>query len=180
MRWALPLALFLLLLAALPQAAPRAAATEPRQALVLGAAQYDGEPSPAFRRRLDAALALWREGRLDRIVVSGGRAQGDRYSEGEAGCRYLERRGVPPEALACETESRSTWDNLRLARPLLEPGPIWIVTDAPHMPRALLLAERLGLDARGWPVEGDFSVEYRLRERALYLLARLGVTHPRP
>jgi len=153
------------------------AAAEPRQALVLGAAQYDGIPSPVFRARLDAALALYLSGRVGRIVVSGGRAPGDRYSEGVAGCRYLEGRGVPVTALACETESRSTWQNLKRAKPLLDPGPVWIVTDEPHLPRALLLARRLGIEARGWPVHGRFTNAYRLREHLLYALARLGFTH---
>ncbi|WP_456413825.1 YdcF family protein [Oceanithermus profundus] len=167
----------LALLGALVAARVPEAAAEPRQALVLGAAQYDGVPSPVFRARLDAALELYRSGRAARIVVSGGRAPGDRFSEGASGCRYLEARGVPAAALACETESHSTWENLVRARPLLEPGPVWIVTDEPHLPRALLLARRLGLEARGWPVQGRFSTTYRLRERLLYALARLGFTH---
>jgi len=165
------------LLGLLASAGVPEAAAAPRQALVLGAAQYDGVPSPVFRARLDAALELYRSGRADRIVVSGGRAPGDRYSEGGSGCRYLKRRGVPRTALACETESHSTWENLLRARTLLKPGPVWIVTDAPHLPRALLLARRLGIEARGWPVRGRFSNAYRLRERLLYALARLGLTH---
>ncbi len=167
----------LALLGALAAAgAPRAAA-EPRQALVLGAAQYDGTPSRVFQARLDAALELYLSGRARFVVVAGGRSAGDRFSEGAAGCRYLEARGVPQNALACETESRSTWGNLLRSRPLLKDGPVWIVTDEPHLPRALLLARRLGLDARGWPVHGRFGLEYRLREHALYVLARLGLTH---
>lgn len=153
---------------------------EPRQALVLGAAQYNGVPSPVFKARLDAALALYQSGRTERIVVSGGRSPGDRYSEGGSGCKYLEGRGVPRAALACETRSRSTWENLLRAKPLLESGPVWIVTDEPHLPRALLLARRLGIAARGWPVHGNFPASYRLRERLLYVLAAFGFTHPKP
>ncbi len=167
----------LALLGALAAAGVPEATAEPRQALVLGAAQYDGVPSPIFRARLDAALELYQSGRAARIVVSGGRAPGDRFSEGASGCRYLEERGVPAAALACETESHSTWENLVRARPLLAPAPVWIVTDEPHLPRALLLAQRLGLEARGWPVRGRFAASYRLRERLLYALARLGLTH---
>ncbi|WP_457631111.1 YdcF family protein [Oceanithermus sp.] len=154
-----------------------ALAAEPRQALVLGAAQYDGRPSPVFTARLEAALELYKSGRASRIIVSGGRRPGDRYSEGEAGCRYLRERGVPDSALVCETKSRSTWENLLFSKPLLGGRPVWLVTDEPHLPRALLLARRLGIEARGWPVEGEFSGEYRLRERLLYGLARLGLTH---
>ncbi len=151
--------------------------TEPRQALVLGAAQYDGVPSPIFRARLDAALTLFQRGMIERIVVSGGSAPGDRHSEGDTGCGYLRSRGVPQAALACETKSRSTWENLARSRTFLKPGGVWIVTDEPHLPRALLLARRLGIDARGWPVKGEFSRRYRLREQLLFTLAHLGWTH---
>jgi len=166
------LAVFLLFLLTL-----LAAATDPDQALVLGAAQYNGRPSPVFARRLDAALELYRNGFVSLIVVSGGRGEGDNYSEGEVGCGYLLNRGVPAGALRCETESRSTWENLLFSKALLEDGPVWLVTDEPHLPRALLLARRLGIDARGWPVKGDFSRDYVLREKLLYALAKLGVTH---
>ena len=161
-----------LLLAAAPSQSP-----QPRQALVLGAAQYDGRPSPVFAGRLEAALELYRSGRVSRIIVSGGRSEGDRYSEGEAGCRFLAERGVPETALACETESRSTWENLLFSKPLLHGEPVWLVTDEPHLPRALLLARELGIDARGWPVAGNFSEDYLMREKLLYALARLGFTH---
>ncbi|WP_457638347.1 YdcF family protein [Oceanithermus sp.] len=154
-----------------------ALAAEPKQALVLGAAQYNGRPSPVFAARLQAALKLYQSGRISRIIVSGGHGEGDRYSEGEAGCRYLASRGVPRAALLCETKSRSTWENLLYSKPLLDGEPVWLVTDEPHLPRALLLAQKLGVDARGWPVQGRFSEDYLLREKLLYALARLGLTH---
>lgn len=64
--------------------------------VVLGAAQYNGEPSAIFRNRLEAALHLYRQGYAPRIAVTGGRAPGDRYSEGGVGCSYLETRGFRP------------------------------------------------------------------------------------
>ena len=160
----------------LAQASSQAPA--PRQALVLGAAQYNGRPSPVFAGRLEAALNLYRSGRVNRIIVSGGRGEGDRYSEGQVGCRYLTSRGVPKTALGCETKSRSTWENLLYSKPLLRGEPVWLVTDEPHLPRALLLARELGIDACGWPVSGHFSEEYVMREKVLYTLAWLGLTHP--
>jgi predicted esterase len=67
--------------------------------LVMGAAQYNGVPSPVFKRRLDTALELYGSGCADSILVTGGRQQGDAYSEGEAGARYLLEQGVPKDAL---------------------------------------------------------------------------------
>ncbi|BAW01266.1 hypothetical protein TTMY_0862 [Thermus thermophilus] len=136
--------------------------------VVLGAAQYGGRPSPALERRLQAALHLFQEGRGRRIAVAGGKAPEDLYSEGEVGCRYLVARGVPEEALFCETRSRSTYENLLFLKPHLE-GRLLLVTDAPHLPRALFLARLLGLEAEGYPVPGNYPLGYWAKE-ALYRL----------
>jgi uncharacterized SAM-binding protein YcdF (DUF218 family) len=142
--------------------------------VVLGAAQYGGRPSPALERRLLAALALYQKGLAPRIAVAGGKAAGDTLSEGEAGCRYLMARGVPQEALLCETRSQSTYQNLLFLRPHLE-GRVLLVTDAPHLPRALFLARLLGLEAEGYPVPGRYPPQYWLRESLYRLWLYLGL-----
>ncbi|MCS7218016.1 MAG: YdcF family protein [Thermus sp.] len=136
--------------------------------VVLGAAQYGGKPSPALERRLEAALALYRQGQAPRVAVAGGRMPGDRYSEGEVGCRYLAQRGVPEGALLCETQSQNTYENLLFLKPHLR-GRVLLVTDAPHLGRALFLARLLGLEAEGHPVPGPYPLGYWARE-ALYRL----------
>src|SRR5699024_7859386 len=60
--------------------------------VVLGAAQYDGRPSPVLARRLDHALELHRAGLAPLIVVTGGRREGDRFTEATAGYNYLRSR----------------------------------------------------------------------------------------
>ena len=150
--------------------------------VVLGAAQYGGRPSPALERRLLAALALYQKGLAPRIAVAGGKAAGDTLSEGEAGCRYLMARGVPREALLCETRSQSTYQNLLFLRPHLE-GRVLLVTDALHLPRALFLARLLGLKAEGHPVPGRYPPQYWLRESLYRLWLYLGLrplTQERP
>ncbi|MEJ7696638.1 MAG: ElyC/SanA/YdcF family protein [Candidatus Limnocylindrales bacterium] len=47
--------------------------------VIMGAAQYDGRPSPLFMARLDHALALFEAGRAPRLIVTGGKAAGDRH-----------------------------------------------------------------------------------------------------
>jgi uncharacterized SAM-binding protein YcdF (DUF218 family) len=142
--------------------------------VVLGAAQYGGRPSPALERRLLAALALYQKGLAPRIAVAGGKAAGDTLSEGEAGCRYLMARSAPREALLCETRSQSTYQNLLFLRPHLE-GRVLLVTDAPHLPRALFLARLLGLEAEGYPVPGRYPPQYWLRESLYRLWLYLGL-----
>ena len=53
--------------------------------VVLGAAQYNGRPSPVLRARLDHALGLYREGLAPLIVVTGGVGRGDTTSEAMVG-----------------------------------------------------------------------------------------------
>src|SRR6201999_3951792 len=67
--------------------------------VVLGAAQYDGEPSAVLSARLDHAARLWRSGVAPTIVTVGGRRAGDAYTEAEAGQRYLVSYGVPEDAV---------------------------------------------------------------------------------
>lgn len=152
----------------------------PHEALVvLGAAQYAGRPSPAFQRRLEHALTLYRAGGVQRIVVTGGRRPGDPHSEGEVGATFLKRSGVPASALLSETRSRTTIENLRNARAFLAPGtPVTLVTDEAHAPRALALARALGLDANvsASPLGPGVSRSYLLREKvALLGYALLGI-----
>src|SRR5208337_694133 len=71
---------------------------------VLGAAEYDGKPSPVYRARLDHALELYHRGIAPLIVTLGG-SGGDQFTEGAVGREYLEGQGVPEEAIIAETES---------------------------------------------------------------------------
>ncbi|MGH7499864.1 MAG: YdcF family protein, partial [Gemmatimonadales bacterium] len=57
--------------------------------VVLGAAQYNGRPSPVLRARLDHGFDLWRDTLATRIVVTGGIGDGARMSEATVGQRYL-------------------------------------------------------------------------------------------
>lgn len=149
--------------------------------LVLGAAQYNGRPSPAFRQRLDRALALYRAGGVRHIVVSGGVGTGDRYSEGTVGRLYLARHGVPMSRLDAETRSRNTLENLQNSRSLLATASgleaVTLVTDEAHAPRALALARAAGLNADVSSIPlGAGQWRYRLREKlALLAYTVLGV-----
>jgi uncharacterized SAM-binding protein YcdF (DUF218 family) len=79
---------------------------------VLGAAEYDGRPSPVFHARLDHALELYRRGIAPIIITLGGPG-GDDFTEGGVGREYLMARGVPEEAIIAETQSRNTEDSAR-------------------------------------------------------------------
>ena len=82
--------------------------------IVLGAAQYDGEPSPTLRWRLQHALDLYREGVAPAIVTVGGKAPGDNYTEADSGRTWLvERGGVPAGDVVAVPVGRDTLGSMR-------------------------------------------------------------------
>ena len=80
--------------------------------IVLGAAQYDGRPSPVLAARLDHALALWQRHLATVVVVTGGKEPGDRFTEATASANYLEARGVPDPSILREVAGRDSWESL--------------------------------------------------------------------
>ena len=86
---------------------------QPAQAIiVLGAAQYNGTPSPALASRLDHAIDLYQRGMAPLIVVTGGRQPGDAFTEAEASANYLADHGIPGGAVERETTSTNSYDEL--------------------------------------------------------------------
>src|SRR5881398_1348722 len=75
--------------------------------VVLGAAQYNGRPSPVFRARLDHAAALYQRGLAPVVLVTGGVGSGDTVSESEVGDRYLLKAGLPACAVVGLPAARS-------------------------------------------------------------------------
>lgn len=123
-------------------------------AIVLGAAVRGAEPSPVFAARIDHGIALYRAGRVRRLVFTGGLGAGDRQAEAEVARRYAVRAGVPEGRIAVETRSTITYENLVEAKALLaaEGSPrVLIVSDPLHMRRAVTMARDLGLDAHPAP-----------------------------
>ena len=119
--------------------------------VVLGAAQYDGRPSPQLRARLDHALRLWQRGAARFVVVTGGKQQGDRFTEAESGREYLVAAGVPIESIIVEPRGTSTFESLEWLRDAGDStgvSSIAVVSDPYHVLRATLVARELGFDAR--------------------------------
>jgi uncharacterized SAM-binding protein YcdF (DUF218 family) len=122
--------------------------------VVLGAAQYDGRPSPVLAARLDHALGLYKQHVAPVIVVTGGRATGDRFTEATAGATYLHERGVPDTAILRETQGRSSWESLASAARFLKARDqtnVVLVSDPYHAARIDDIAKEVGLDAVASP-----------------------------
>jgi uncharacterized SAM-binding protein YcdF (DUF218 family) len=126
--------------------------------VVLGAAQYNGRPSPVLRARLDHALGLYRDGVAPLVVVTGGVGRGDTTSEAMVGERYLRAHGVPEGAAAAAGEERTTETSMTAAAAWLRPRGIrrvLLVSDPFHMFRLRLEARRTSLEAFTSPTESS-------------------------
>jgi uncharacterized SAM-binding protein YcdF (DUF218 family) len=122
--------------------------------VVLGAAQYDGVPSPVFRARLDHALTIFRRGTTRYLVVTGGRAPGDRFSEAQAARAYAMAHGVPSDRILDESTGRDTLESLTNVATVFRAHGLSsaiFVSDRTHMLRVLRMATDLGLTAYGSP-----------------------------
>lgn len=118
--------------------------------VVLGAAQYDGVPSPLFAGRLDHAALLWEQGRSDLVVTVGGKQPGDRTTEAETGRDYLIDQGVPADAVVALPVGSTTWESLEAAADHLhdrELSSVFLVSDPWHNARVKAMASDLGLEA---------------------------------
>ena len=146
--------------------------------VVLGAAQYDGRPSPQFASRLDHALLLWNRGSADEVIVTGGKQSGDRFTEAESGRDYLVARGVPASAVQVEPRGASTYESLEAVAALLGPMRVVIVSDPYHLLRARLVAGELGLAAevsatRTGVTHGGAALRRNVREAAGVMVGRI-------
>ena len=141
--------------------------------VVLGAAQFDGEPSPVLEARLARALELSREGVAPRLVTVGGKRPGDRFTEAEAGRDWLIAHGADPDRVtAVETGSDTAESLAAVARLAARRGwtSITLVTDPAHEARSRAIAADAGLLARTAPTEtgagSSLTPEAVLRETA--------------
>jgi uncharacterized SAM-binding protein YcdF (DUF218 family) len=170
---ALLLAAWILSLVEVVIAARREAAAPADAIVVMGAAQYNGRPSPVFKARLDHAAALYRLRLAPRLVVAGGTGSGDTVSEATVGRRYLLGPGVDSAAVVAIGTGRSTETSLRATADwILARGGhrVILVSDGFHMLRLCLIARRLGLLPLGSPARASPIASNR-RLELTYLLA---------
>lgn len=119
-------------------------------AIVLGAALWNDQPSPGLRERLDRAYALYKEGKADKLIVTGGLDHnGSKLTEAEGMRRYLMDLGVPSDKLLLETEATSTYENLLFSKSIIDRErmrSVIIVTHDYHSARAKEIAKYVGIE----------------------------------
>ena len=141
--------------------------------VVLGAAQYNGRPSPVFRARLDHAAALYQRGLAPVILVTGGVGQRDTINEANVGRDYLARLGLASDALVSLPGGDDTYASLGQVKDWFgakESRRVLLVSDGFHMLRLRILARRRGLIAFTSPATGS-PIHSNARRNAGYLFA---------
>jgi SanA protein len=157
-----------------PERLETASWEQPRVAVVFGASVFsNGELSPMLEDRMDTAIELYHAKKVDRILVSGDNRHPS-YNEPKAMYEYLISHAVDPKHAVVDYAGRSTYETCWRAKEVFDLRRAVLVTQRFHLPRALYLANELGLDAVG--VASDIKlkdqVDYqRFREWAAEIKA---------
>ena len=149
--------------------------------VVMGAAQYDGRPSPQLQARLDHAIEIFYQGVAPLVVVTGGNQPGDRFTEAGTSRKYLVEHGVPDNVILSEETGTTSWESLTNVAELARSrgiGTVVLVSDPYHSLRIRLMAEELGLRAytsstTTSPVDGWRAVIRHLKEAAGVAVGRV-------
>lgn len=147
--------------------------------VVLGAAQYNGEPQEYLTARLDHSAGLFADGVAPRVLTTGGKQPGDAFTEAEAGAEYLQSLGVPADAIVPVGEGNDTLESMVAVAGVMDQQG-WtsavVVTDPWHTLRATSMLDDQGIDAVGSPTrtgpanDGLWSdTKYTARETVAYL-----------
>ena len=139
--------------------------------VVMGAAQYDGRPSPQLAARLDHVVDLWNRGLAPMVVTTGGNRPGDRFTEAEASANYLVDHGVPASVIR-QVGGTTSYDELVAVCDLMNAqgqDRVLLVSDPYHSLRIRLVGEELGLVAyvsptRTSPVQGRTAFWREVKE----------------
>ena len=117
--------------------------------VVLGAVQYNGDPSPVFAGRLDHAALLFTQDRATQVVVVGGNRPGDRTTEAEAGRDYLIAEGLPAGSVVAEPVGHTTFESLSALADWMRERDLhtaFLVSDPWHNLRIERMASDLGFE----------------------------------
>ncbi|MEW1636737.1 ElyC/SanA/YdcF family protein [Streptomyces sp. NPDC093801] len=121
-------------------------------AVVFGAGLWDGRPTPYLAARLDAAVELYRAGKVKAVLVTGDNSR-TTYDEPDAMRTYLTGHGVPDARIVSDFAGFDTWDSCVRAREIFGVRRAVLVSQSFHIHRAVTLCRAAGVDAYGVGVD---------------------------
>lgn len=146
-------------------------------AIVLGASIYKDVPSPVFAERINHAINLYKSGKVNVLIFTGGFGDGEKLSEAAVGRDYAVKKGIPAERIFIEEESRTTFQNLYFAREIMRQRDfksVLIVSDPLHIKRALTMTQDLEMtNALASPTQTSRIVSFNKKLEFLFEETRL-------
>ena len=147
--------------------------------VVLGAAQWNGNPSPVFKSRLDHALNLYKSDYASKIILTGGIGKEESTSESSVGKKYLIQKGVGESVIYIEEQGHTTWQSLNQVAQIIKNqnlDSVILVSDGFHMMRLKKMSKDLNIKSLASPVKNSLigkakmvEFKYILREAVVYI-----------
>ncbi len=138
-----------------------------KAALVLGTAKhFMGRENLFFNARIDAAVELFKAGKVDAIVVSGDNGNKS-YDEPTDMKKDLIKRGIEEKYITLDYAGFSTIDSIVRAKAIFDLDDFIVVSQPFHIQRALYIADKKGIKAIGFAakdVGGFWGKKVRKRE----------------
>lgn len=160
-------------------------APKAKVAIVLGALVYnDGTPSPMLGDRLATGVALYKAGKVEKLLLSGDHGQ-TTYDEVNGMLEYCLAQGVPDEDIFTDHAGFDTYQTMYRARDVFEVTDCLVVTQEFHLSRAVYTARALGLEATGvvadiQPYANEFKNAARDWLARVKAFIQVELTHPEP
>ncbi|MCL6667304.1 SanA/YdcF family protein [Streptomyces panaciradicis] len=128
-------------------------------AVVFGAGLWNGEPSPYLANRLNAAAKLYRDNRVEVVLVTGDNSRKD-YDEPDAMRAYLTRHGVPDRRIVSDYAGFDTWDSCVRAKKIFGVDRAVLISQGFHIRRAVALCQAAGVSSYGVGVAAKHDVTW--------------------
>lgn len=146
--------------------------------VVMGASQWNGQPSPVFKARLDHAFLLYQEGLASKLILTGGVGSGEIKSESQVGKNYLLRKDVKEQDIIIEEIGHTSWQSLNQIVSIMKKEDLdsaIVVSDGFHIMRLKRMMKDLGIKSyfssvADGPIGKLSELKYVLRDVRAYLL----------
>ncbi len=140
-------------------------APQAKTIIILGAAvSPNGALSSIFKDRVDTAIQLYKEGKSFKILVSGDNSTKS-YNEVSPVRNYLLENGILDQDIFLDHAGFDTYSTMYRARDIFRVTSTLVVTQSFHLPRAVFIARKLGLNAYGVAVHSQhLSIRNYIRE----------------
>jgi vancomycin permeability regulator SanA len=132
--------------------------------IVFGALVVGDQLAPVLRERVEAGVALYRAGKVRKLLMTGDNGR-QRYDEVTPMKDYAVSLGVPARDVVRDFAGFRTYDSCYRAREIFGVDGAILITQEFHLPRALFLAHRLGLDAVGFAARPGLTEALLRRQR---------------